>query len=493
MQGDPGQHFIGWHAFRNEPWSVPPGRIANLLHPFGTTIGYTDSLPLFAFALKAISLLLPPIFQYTGLWLIACFCLQGFFASALIRMTTPSILPRLLGSAFFVTAPILLFRFRHDTLCAHWLILAAFCCYFSGKKCSTSWIVLFILSALIHPYLLIMVAAVYAAHWLRAIINVEDSICRSLLFPCGVIAVIFALWWAIGYFQIERYTELAGHRTAYYSANLLAFINPMQWSALLPNVAVATAGQHEGYAYLGAGMMLLLALCTAACVVYRSKLKNSNLILWPLISVALLLFIFSLSTKITFGANVLLDLNANHFNRLLAPFQSTGRFLWPLYYLSYLFPFVVGVRILGTRAFTMLAAACLLLQFYDLNPKHEMLRARFFNDKTYVDKLLRDPYWKQIPEEIKHLAFVPPSFCGPPPAPYLLFAYLAINNRLTFNDGYAARAPIKQLETYCQELATQYLHRKFAANTLYVVRKDHLQFFDSCFNADGYDVCTVRN
>ena len=73
-------HFLGWHIFRGEPWAWPPGTLVGYYHaPAGTSIGYTDSLPLVAFLLKPISPLLPMPFQYLGLWLTACFALQGYW------------------------------------------------------------------------------------------------------------------------------------------------------------------------------------------------------------------------------------------------------------------------------------------------------------------------------------------------------------------------------------------------------------------------------
>ena len=70
MQGDWRIHFLGWQFFRNEPWHWPPGRIEGYLHaPAGTAIGFTDSIPLVAFAPKPFSGLLPVTFQYLGIWL----------------------------------------------------------------------------------------------------------------------------------------------------------------------------------------------------------------------------------------------------------------------------------------------------------------------------------------------------------------------------------------------------------------------------------------
>ena len=61
-------HFFGWHFFRSEPWQFPPGLLDSYYTPIGTAIGFTDLIPLVAFALKPFSNRLPATFQYIGPW-----------------------------------------------------------------------------------------------------------------------------------------------------------------------------------------------------------------------------------------------------------------------------------------------------------------------------------------------------------------------------------------------------------------------------------------
>lgn len=123
------QHFLGWYLFRSEPWQFPPGRLASVEHPLGASLGYTDSIPLLAVLLKPFHGVLPEDFQYFGLWLALCFCLQGLFGALLIRTASENLGVQLLGAAFFVVSPILLARIGHPALCCHWLLLAALWLY----------------------------------------------------------------------------------------------------------------------------------------------------------------------------------------------------------------------------------------------------------------------------------------------------------------------------------------------------------------------------
>ena len=118
-------HFFGWHFFRSEPWHVPPGLLNSYYTPIGTAIGFTDSIPLVAFALKPFSAWLPATFQYIGPWLCLCFTLQGAFGAWLMSQWTPRAWVQATGAAFFVLVPALLIRIGHPSLCAHWLLLWA--------------------------------------------------------------------------------------------------------------------------------------------------------------------------------------------------------------------------------------------------------------------------------------------------------------------------------------------------------------------------------
>ena len=103
--GDLPQHLQGWLFFRQSPWAFPLGRISELFAPTGTTVGFTDANPLVATVLKLASPLLPARFQYIGLWLAACFALQGWFGARLAGLASDRPAFRVMGGALFALAP----------------------------------------------------------------------------------------------------------------------------------------------------------------------------------------------------------------------------------------------------------------------------------------------------------------------------------------------------------------------------------------------------
>lgn len=98
-----------------------PSRVT--LHaPSGTSIGYTDSIPLVAIPLKIVAGWLPLPMQYLGAWLVACFALQGLFGVFLAQLWTRSAMATLGAASLFVLMPTLLNRAPHPSLCAHWTV-----------------------------------------------------------------------------------------------------------------------------------------------------------------------------------------------------------------------------------------------------------------------------------------------------------------------------------------------------------------------------------
>ena len=59
LEKDVAQHYAGWKLFRNSPWAFPLGVGSHIEYPYGNSVSYTDSIPLFAIFFKAISNILP--------------------------------------------------------------------------------------------------------------------------------------------------------------------------------------------------------------------------------------------------------------------------------------------------------------------------------------------------------------------------------------------------------------------------------------------------
>ncbi len=111
---DPIQSWLGWSSFRRAPLALPPGANPAYGMELGTSIYFTDSLPLLAIPLKALpGALQPP--QFIGLWLLACGALQGLVGWRLVGLATRDPLARVCGAGLLAVQPMVMHRMTGHT------------------------------------------------------------------------------------------------------------------------------------------------------------------------------------------------------------------------------------------------------------------------------------------------------------------------------------------------------------------------------------------
>ncbi|HYO58464.1 DUF6311 domain-containing protein [Archangium sp.] len=513
MVGDGSTHLMGWLFFRNEPLRLPLGAVPGLAHPLGTTVGFTDSTPLVALLLRPFVGVLPFPFQYVGPWLALCFFLQGFLGTRLTALFTSSRVAQLLGGMLFALAPVLLWRTGHSSLCAHWLILGLLWVNLrdwpdvpAARRAVTVTFLLVGLSATIHPYLSAMTLVLGAAALVR-LRWVDGTLSWSGLGLGlgGLVALLLSLFWLFGYLGTRTPSGLEGF--GYVSADLLTLVNPLDWSRMLPPLPIAARVQGEGFGYLGAGVLLLLALGVGSALVLGKPWRSEWSPRWrrvvPLAVCCLLLAVFAFSSRITFQGRLVLDLQALYqpVMRLVDPFRSSGRFIWPLHY-----ALLTGALALVLRAWHRrpwvgngLLALAVGMQVFDLS--HTVVKERF---QRQAWNGLRSPEWQRMKDGYRHLVLFPPQLhdgngqgCYPEPgAPYSpMFAYHAALLGMTFNSAYLARVDPSRARAYCTALQQEAERGQFQPETVYVVHPSHLATFLRhpqavvCGALDGHAVC----
>lgn len=435
--------YTGWRFFRVEPWAWPPGRIAGLLHPIGTTIGFTDALPVLALPFKALRTLLPNPFQYVGAFLFLCYAAQGVFGSLLLRLLTPSLWRQAAGAALFVLSPALLFRLGHVSLSTHALLLAGIWAYAraaaGGPEAVLLWPALCALAGGLHPYVALLVEALAFADVLRArFVTSTVGSGGAALRMAGNVGAGLAAAWLSGYLAGGAST-ISGEGLGHFSMNLDALVNPMGFSRFLSDLPVATPGQYEGFNYAGLGVLALLG----AALVFAARRPPSRDALRrfaPLLLVCGVLALCAVSPKVTLGSATLLELPSRWFP-FLAPFRSTGRLFWPtgalLLFLSLAFllrrcsPSVFGALLLGALAF----------QAADLSKRHGIVRRRegigFETWRVEWQSTLVDATWDRLGPAARRLVLLPPALCQRQPDACIAFADFSVRHRLTFNSGLA--------------------------------------------------------
>ena len=152
-------HF-GWYFFKNDIWIFPLGRHPNYGDGIGSSIVFIDSVPILSLIFKLFSSFLPEPFQYISFLYFICFYLQLFFAYKILKKFTNSDLYSVIGSLFFIIAPIFIWTSQLSPgLSNQWILLLALYVALIQKinKSKLLWFFLIILSSVINFYFMITI------------------------------------------------------------------------------------------------------------------------------------------------------------------------------------------------------------------------------------------------------------------------------------------------------------------------------------------------
>ncbi len=496
MREDWAGHIFGWLFYRNAPWGLPLSSSPNQLHPYGTSVALTDGNPLVAVLLKPFEALLPSDFQYTGPWLGLCFMLMGYFGARLVREVSPRAEHQVLGGLLLALAPPMAARFGHPTLCAHWLLVAMLWLHLRDTPDAGAARRTLALAALFnavgagtHPYLVAMLAPLAVALALRLALGRVLGWGAAVVAAVGVVALDVLVFALFGYFGGSG---LGAEGFGDFSADLTALFNPMGWSRLLPALKTAPR-QGEGFGYLGAGALMLLALALVAAV---PRFRALRAVPWrrgvPLAGVVLLMAVYALSWRVTWMGRQVADLGALYepLSRLTSAFRSSGRFVWPLCYLLVTGAVLLWLRLWRERAWVGTAALVVAVgvQAWDWRADRSPLH------RPGDFRRLQASEWAELRGAYKHLALFPPHVqwvCRYNEPLVNALGYLAYRMELTFNSGYASRTP-PELARDCDAPLRP---GGVDADTAYVVAPERIASFlrqgARCGTVEGLPVCVA--
>lgn len=408
-ENDLRQHYIAWCHYRNDSWHFPFGLIDSLSDPNSISVIYSDSIPLFAVFFKLLRNILPTEFQYFGLFGILSFMLMGGFSCILLKRFIKSDIVVLMGSLFYILSfPVLFRMFYHTALASQWIIIACLCLWvYDGELKSNRikyvcWGLTGFLCVAIHSYYLPMCGMILAALMITQFVKGQKAL-LILEFSSFVIFGLINLIACGGFYgSASGYGEGLGT----FSSNLNTFVNPVGMGRLLPTLPLYYDFQYEGMAYLGAGVLFLLAVICAG-VIFRAARKiteeafhsrkiyaNMSLIL---IAVSA---IFAILPIVSFN-----DIKIIHFpypgfvERVLGIFRSNGRLIWVAFYLILTAIVSICAYTFRNNARLCIAvfAVAILLQGADMSKtlaeKHE-----YFTSDYSVELMWDEPALSELTE-----------------------------------------------------------------------------------------------
>lgn len=400
-RGDAAMHTLGWWFYRDAPWSWPPGASPNLGLEISNSVALADALPLFAIPFKLLDPVLPPQFQYWGLWFLLSFMLQGWFGYRLGRALDLSPPLALIAALFCIFSPPFLNRIAgHMALGGHWTILAALYLYVRPvPPPHWAWPLLLGVLAAIHGYLLAMcggiwVAALVQRLWARA--ERPSALAGEV---AAVLVAVFGILYLTGTFMVRGLTS-AGYGV--YPLQLLSPFDPNGWSRLLPDIPSINS---EGFAFPGIGALIaILVMLPAALRSFRTLLAPRWL---PLVVVMALLIVFAVTNVITVGPRVVARIPMPElFYSIAEIFRASGRMVWPLGYLSILVALVLAARRWPARA-TVIVALLLVLQVADTASQWSRFQDRATNHAEGWTTALASPLWDALATRYQRVRTIP--------------------------------------------------------------------------------------
>jgi len=465
--GDLRQHLVALQAYLADDWHWPPLLTLRLGWPDGANLIYADVIPGLALLAKAVHDLTGVSVGYFGPWIFADFLLQPVAAGVLLRsLGLRSPLAIAAGCLLALALPAFLARTVHPVLQAHWLLLLALTLALKTARDPRplrwlGWLAALALTLLlVNAYLFAMAAALALAALAEAVRR------RALRWQR---AALLALLWAglaLGLMALLGYFAGTGSSWGFgrYSMNLLSPFVP-QYSALLPGTAEWLLGPppgrapgwaidvidangsqwHEGYNYLGLGLLLLLALvATLACSRLPGAFRRQPFVIGACLAMAL----FALSHKVWVGYALVLDLPEPP--RLLRQFRSTGRFFWPLAYLL-----LAGGCLLLWRARPRLAPALLsLLALLQLADVRLLIERTYATLRDTHEAVLAPAVWAPLIAAHERVRIYPTNSCwGDWQRLLMEVVSLAVAQGRPVNTMYLSRPPVKDCRIEAAERA----------------------------------------
>ena len=427
---DNGENALGAHAYWHDKMASSSLKTALLNAPEGVPVLYTDSNPFVTLAAKPFERLLPADAQLVGPFILFCLVLQAIFAWLLLRRHAPGAVALWAGVALLAFPPTLANRYIHANLMAHWTVLAALYLFLDVQRRHKQawWMSLIAVTALIHSYLLVMVGSIWGSAMLVRF--VDGSMRTRLVVLCQgavVLALVVALgsWLGVG-------GQVSTDTFGMFAMPLDALWNPGNptFSRLLPKQPSNTGPWFEGFQYLGAGGLLLVAMAIAVAR-KKSAHENEQAARQRLRGLVPALIVLGVLAIINFPTPPVAL-------KLLDPVRAAGRLFWPVGYVLVFMAILAVYRLSAERA-SLALVGMVALQIVDLGGMAHAIRVQTeAADQHQLYRRTLDPRWNDLVSEARSVAFMPKDVTRDLGL-FQEIAWRAINAERPLTNVYAAR------------------------------------------------------
>lgn len=376
--GDTETQLTGYRHFVHDTWHWPLLRTTMIAAPEGMNVLFADPVPLVAIPAKLWFHLTGRDPIPFGLWMVACYALQGWFGARLARaLGERTIFGGVAAGLMALSAHTFIGRFYHQGLCSQFIILWALAAYFElGAKFSLrealyEWVSLLVLSVLLHPYFTAMTLPIALASLVRGARAALRERCLALGAILGAIAATGVV---LGHFSgSSAHVKVSGFGGA--SLNLVAPFMPL-WghSAFwrdVPCLQEGTGLQWDGSFFLGYGA---IALLSSQLVLFPRRLAASVRPHASLVTALGLLTVYALSNRIYLSTHLVASYPLPDVLGPLQQFRSTGRMFWPVGFFLIVATIVFALRSVSRPIGVALVGVVIALHGFDARGALEIVR-----------------------------------------------------------------------------------------------------------------------
>ena len=334
--------FLALKFFINDEWRFPLGLNPNY-GDITNSIVFSGAVPILSFLSKIFKNILPINFHFFSFWIIICLSFQFLYSFKIFYFFTKDKSFSFLSAIFFLLIPTLYYRLNiHLSLSAHWIIFSYF--YYELKNSEKAKIFIILISCLVHFYLTIMLLIIRSIFSIDIFLknkNYKDLFKKNF----WLILLLIIIMYISGYFIIPS-TDTLGYGFGIFKTNLLTFFDPVpsgsdfNWSLFLPDIK-NNYGEHEGFAYLGIGGILLLFISLILYIKKDNLIKIHN----KYLIIVTIFFLLSLSNNVGFADKEIINISiSNYLYAFLSIIRASGRFIWIVYYALILCAFIIFYR-----------------------------------------------------------------------------------------------------------------------------------------------------
>lgn len=468
MGGDPLQHYLGWAIFRETDWLFPIGLNPQYGLDISSSIVYSDSIPLFAFLFKLFESILPKQFQYFGFWTLFCLTLQYWFGLKIVGLFTKNQVAIFIAAGIFLFSPLMMWRIgQHEALAAHFLILAAL--YLNIKKSNSyisfQWVVLLSTAILVHFYIFAMAFAFWLSSFMdRVFQSDKPQVLRRIPEFLIIILLLGLISWQAGYFVSTSSASDWGY--GQFRFNLLSPLYPMGWSKF--HLVPAVFQDFESFNYVGLGSIFIFTLGVTFSWHSRSLiikfLREHRFFILSLV----LLLIYSVSNRISFGEFTYYVQLPNSWGQYLNILRHSNRMFWPIFYALLTGSiFLIIHNIKSNTVVAMIFTTALFLQVSDTSPGWMWLRnSLMFPNPPEYGTPLQNQFWSEAAKRYKKVIRVPIENKSPL---WGVFADYAAKYSLGTNSVYLARVNKEKVEDVNKALLETITTGKFDGDAIYII------------------------